>query len=146
MKTVKLIALAIFSLAVLNSCTEENPEKWYTDVFKVDVRDWVLVGAPDEIGSYYEYVFYDVPYVNGIINVYMYVDYGTSSEIQIPLPYTDYRVEVDADGRRIPYSIQYTYDIAKDGSIAFKIYVNDYWTKSLESMLLTEHFRVAIIY
>ena len=156
MKTIKFIALAIFSLAALNSCTEGdsrdpyyddgNQEQWYTEILEVKYEDWKLVGNYNEIGSYYEYVFNGFPYVDGIINVYMYVDYDTSKEIQIPLPYTEYRVEVLGNGDELHYSIQYSYDIAKDGTIAFKIYISNYMTASLERLLLTEHFRVAIIY
>jgi hypothetical protein len=153
MKTVKLIALAIFSVMILNSCTEgdssyhdyENPERWYTEILEVKYEDWQLVGRYNEIGSHYEYVFDGFPYVDGIINVYIYIDFGKLTEKQIPLPYTQYEVEV-INGERIPYSIQYSYVIEKNGTITFQIYVNDYYTESLEDMLLTEHFRVAIIY
>ncbi|MDR2383981.1 MAG: hypothetical protein LBD76_08895 [Prevotellaceae bacterium] len=154
MKTVKLIALAIFSLAVLNSCTEENqgdpyydyenPEKWYTENLTVKAVDWKLVGRVDEIDSYYEYIFDGFPYTDGIINVYMYQNYGTNSEIQVPLPYTQYKVEILDDNSEIYYSVQYSYDIAKDGTIALKIYISDYYTGAFATS--TEYFRVAIIY
>ncbi|MDR0724736.1 MAG: hypothetical protein LBF59_01830 [Prevotellaceae bacterium] len=156
MKTVKFIALAIFALAMLNSCTEgdsrdpyydeEYHETWYTEILEVRAGDWKLRGGVNDIGSYYEYIFPDFPYADGIINVYMYTDFGTSSETQIPLPYTDYRVDVLGNGDEDHYSVQYSYDIAKDGTIAFKIYISNYMTEHLERLLLTEHFRVAIIY
>jgi hypothetical protein len=155
MKTIKFIALAIFSLAVLNSCTESdsrdpyyddgNQEQWYTEILEVKYEDWKLVGRYNEIGSHYEYSFNGFPYVGGIINVYMYIDFDKSTEKQIPLPYTQYEVEI-IDGVRVPYSVQYSYIIEKNGTITFKIYVNDYYTESLEDLLLTEYFRVAIIY
>jgi hypothetical protein len=152
MKTIKLIIITIFLLVIVNSCTlagdtyYENPERWYTETFEVYAEDWVLIGRGDEIGSYYQCVFDDFPYVDGIINVYMYQNFGTPAEIQVQLPYIQYEVEILEDGSRNPYSIQYSYDIAQDGTIAFKIHVNDYWTKSLAAILRTEYFRVTIIY
>ncbi|MDR1595192.1 MAG: hypothetical protein LBS43_12040 [Prevotellaceae bacterium] len=154
MKTIKLIAFAIFSFAVLNSCTdgtsddpyydETNQERWYTEKLEVRAGDWELIGLEDEIGSYYQYIFDGFPYVDGIINVYMYQNYGTNSEMQLPLPYTHYGVDIKDNGEEVPYSIQYSYDIAKDGTIALKVYVSDYYTSLFRPG--TEHFRVAIIY
>jgi hypothetical protein len=153
MKTIKLIALAIFSLAVFNSCTvenpdvipEENPEQWHTENLKVLAKDWNLEGGQlDDIGSYYEYIFDGFPYVDGIITVYMYRNFGTPSEIQVPLPYTEYGIDLFDDGSELHYSIQYSYDIARDGTIALKVYVSDYMTSLFRPG--TENFRVAIIY
>jgi hypothetical protein len=146
MKTIRVIALAIFALIVLNACTvEENPEKWYSEVITVNVDEW---GEPvrfgNDAGYHYEYIYDGLPPVEGIVNVYMFVDYGTSDEIQLPLPYTDYKVEWIDNGNPIYYSIQYSYDITKDGIIAFKIYVSDYLIDLID--LYTEHFRVTIIY
>jgi hypothetical protein len=143
MKTIKLIALAVFSLAVFNSCTVK-PEEWYTENLKVLARDWELKGGLNEIGSYYECVFDGFPYVDGIVTVYMYQDFGTSTEIQVPLPYTEYGIDLFDDGSELHYSIQYSYDIAIDGSIALKVYVSDYMTSLFRPG--TENFRVAIIY
>jgi hypothetical protein len=142
MKTIKLIALAIFSLAVFNSCTDT--EEWYTENLEVLAKDWKLNGEIDEIGSYYEYIFDGFPYANGIVTVYMYRNFDTPSEIQVPLPYTEYGVDILADGKENPYSIQYSYDIAIDGTIALKVYVSDYMTSLFRPD--TEVFRVAIIY
>jgi hypothetical protein len=146
MKTVKLIALAILSFAVLNSCTDDtNQERWYTEKLEVRAGDWLLKGADlNQPGSYYEYVFDGFPYTDGIINVYLYQNYGKRDEIQMPLPCTFYEIDVDDEGNRIPYSIQYSYDIAQDGTIALKIHVSDYLTGLLD--LYDELFRVAIIY
>jgi hypothetical protein len=152
MNTIKLIALAIFSFAILNSCSDggstgpvyDNPERWYTETLEVQARDWVRVGPEDEIGSYYQYIFDGFPYVDGIINVYMYQNFGTNSETQLPLPYTHYGVDILDDKSEVHYSIQYSYDIAKDGTIALKVHVSDYLTSLFRPG--TEHFRVAIIY
>jgi hypothetical protein len=142
MKTIKFIAVAILSLAILNSCTEKS--NWYTDNLEIKSEDWKLIGHENEIGSYYEYVFYDFPYVDGIVSVYMYQDFGSRHETQIPLPYTFYWIDILDNGEEDKYSIQYSYDIAMDGSIAFKVYVNDYITSSFRPA--TELFRVAIVW
>ncbi|MDR2652333.1 MAG: hypothetical protein LBC68_08495 [Prevotellaceae bacterium] len=145
MKTIKLIAFALFSFAVLNSCTvnDNNSERWYNEV--IEVGEWTLVGDPNEIGSYYESIWDGFPYIDGVINVYMYQDYGTNKEIQIPLPYTFYGIDVDPITKEeYHYSIQYSYDIAIDGSIAFKIHVSDYITNTIP--ILREFFRVVIVY
>jgi hypothetical protein len=153
MKTIKFVVFAIFASVVFNACNVEDsgedctcpaPEKWYTEILEVKATDWDPIGPKDEIGSYYEYVFNGFPYVDGIINVYMFINYGTSAEIQVPLPYTEYGVDILEDDREKDYSIQYSYDIAKDGTIAFKIYISDYLTSFIP--LYTEYFRVAIIY
>jgi hypothetical protein len=144
MKTVKLIAFAIFLFAISNSCIEENPEKWHAEILEVKARDWELVGNSDEIGSYYQYVFDKIPYVDGIINVYLYQNFGTPAEIQVPLPYTYYGVDVLDNGEEKYYSIQYSYDTAIDGTIALKIHVSDYMTSLFKRD--TEYFRIAIIY
>jgi hypothetical protein len=146
MKTIKFIALVIFAFVVLNSCIDGDsctcpePENWYSKIFEAKADKWVLVECSNEPGPYYEYIFDNLPYVDGIISVYMFIDYNKPSEIQLPLPYTEYGVDMNSG----PYSVQYSYDIQKNGTIAFKIYVSDYKTGLLE--LLTEYFRVTIVY
>jgi hypothetical protein len=144
MKTIKLIVLAMFSAAIFNSCTIENQEKWYTDILEVNSRHWVLVGNLNEIGSYYEYIFDGFPYSDGIVSVYIYENFGTTDELQIPLPYTYYGIDILDDGTEQHYSIQYSYDIAADGTIALKVHISDYMTELFRPG--TEYFRVAIIY
>ncbi|MDR1129822.1 MAG: hypothetical protein LBK96_02450 [Prevotellaceae bacterium] len=152
MKTIKFIAVAILSLAVFNSCTENTnlpPENfdvpnWHTENLEVKARDWKLVGGLDEIDSYYEYIFDNFPYVDGIVSVYMYQDFGKNTELQLPLPYTYYGVEILENGEEKYYSIQYSYDIARDGTIALKVHVSDYLTSLFRPD--TEHFRVAIVW
>jgi hypothetical protein len=153
MKKIRLIVIAIVSFAILHSCTDgrtdpyydaPNQERWYTETLKVRAGDWILRGNINEIGSYYEHIFDNFPYVDGIINVYLYQNYGSTSEVQMPLPCTFYEMDYDSNGNKIPYSIQYSYDIAKDGTIALKIHVSDYLTGLLD--LYDEYFRVAIIY
>jgi hypothetical protein len=155
MKTIKFIAVAVLSLVILSSCTEGSNRdydqnidtgqpNWYTENLEVKTSDWRRVGHEDEIGSYYEYVFSGFPYEDGIISVYMYQNFGTPSEIQIPLPYTYYGVDILGNGEEVSYSIQYSYDIATDGTIAFKVHVSDYYTSLFHPG--TELFRVAIIW
>ncbi|MDR1340778.1 MAG: hypothetical protein LBK58_12105 [Prevotellaceae bacterium] len=152
MKTIKYIAVAIFSLAVFNSCTDSTnlpPEdfdvpNWYTENLEVKASDWKLVGGIDEIDSYYEYIFDNFPYVDGIVSVYMYQNFDKNTELQIPLPYTSYEVDILDNGEEVYYSIQYSYDIARDGSIALKVHVSDYFTGLFRPD--TEVFRVAIIW
>ncbi|MDR1582421.1 MAG: hypothetical protein LBS55_04045 [Prevotellaceae bacterium] len=149
MRTIKLIVFAIFSFAILNilnSCSGDsnNPEKWHAEDLKVLAKDWILVGPEDEIGSYYEYIFDNFPYVDGIINVYMYENFGTEWEKQFPLPYTHYGVDILGNNNERPYSIQYSYDIAVDGTIALKVHISDYYTSLFKPG--TTYFRVAVIY
>jgi hypothetical protein len=138
--------IAIFAIITVSCQIDDTPDtNWYTENLEVKERDWKLKGGEfNEIGSYYECVFYNVPYVDGVISVYMYNDFGTSAEVQIPLPYTVYGVEDAGDGSEIYYSIQYSYDIAVDGTIAFKVYVSDYMTGLFHPG--TETFRVAIVW
>jgi hypothetical protein len=53
-------------------------------------------------------------------------------------------VDILEGGGEKYYSIQYSYDIAKDGTIALKVHVSDYMTSLFRPD--TERFRVAIIY
>ncbi|MDR2287188.1 MAG: hypothetical protein LBE04_06905 [Prevotellaceae bacterium] len=154
MKKIRLIALVICSLAILNSCTDnpigcadsctDDDPIWYTENLEVKAKDWQLIGAEDKIGSYYQYIFDGFPYVDGIINVYLYQNFGTKSEKQTPLPYIYYGVDVFEDGSEDHYSIQYSYDIARDGTIALKVYISDYYTRLFRPD--DEYFRVTIIY
>ncbi|MDR0384650.1 MAG: hypothetical protein LBH60_01080 [Prevotellaceae bacterium] len=150
MKIIKMLVFAIFLLATSNSCMDDpsNPHldppsnNWHTENLEVKAMDWKLSGPENGIGSYYEYIFYGFPYVDGIINVYLYQNFSQSNEVQIPLPYTYYGVEVMENGQESYYSIQYSYDIAVDGSIALKIHLSDYLTSTFRPG--TEYFRVAI--
>jgi hypothetical protein len=148
MNTIKLIAFAIFAVITLNSCTDgglsENPERWHVEDLTVLSESWVLKGNPDELGSYYEYVFDNFPYVNGIMSVFMFQDPGTDKEIQLPLPHTDFFVDVASDESEYHYSIQYSYDVAVDGSIALKVFRSDYRTNWFRPGTIL--FRVAVIY
>ena len=98
----------------------------------VNGGDWELINGPDQIGSYYRYIF-DVPeiteeiYENGlIIAYYRYVD-DHGDKVQSILPYTYYDIDVDGDGNEHPYSVQYSYDVMP-GSIAFKLVFSDFYT------------------
>jgi hypothetical protein len=154
MKTIKLIALAICLLTMLGSCTkadeprdpypDEIPEIWDNAILDVDSEHWRLVGNPNEIGSYYEYTFTGFPYTDGIVSVYLYEYPGDPKERQLPLPLTDYIVEIFNDGSELHYSIQYSYEIAKNGVITLKVFRSDFMTGHFRPVTLK--FRVAIIY
>jgi hypothetical protein len=140
MKTIKFIAIAIFSLVAVSSCTKEEAN-WYVENFEVKARDWVPVGIAGLPGFHYEVVFNKVPlevaYHDGIVTAYLYQSVD-NVEVQTPLPFTYY----EKSDRGELYSILYTYDVASDGSIAFKMYPNDF----LEIPPEDEYFRVAIIW
>lgn len=152
MKALKHIALLFITLATLSACEDNNDiyeENWYHDDFEIRSNEWQLVGNPNEIYSYYECIYDGIPlrdsYYNGVVTAYMYFDFGTKYEVQTPLPYTEYIVEKDKNtGEEIRYSIQYSYDVKPDGTIAFKAYVSDYYTGLFNPG--TQHFRVAIIW
>lgn len=151
MKALKNTLALLITLFAATSCEVNDvyEEEWYVEEFKIFNSDWQLVGTPDEIGSYYEYVFYQVPlevsYHKGVVTAYLFFNYGTKDEVQVPLPYTEYMVDIDPNtNQEIHYSIQYSYDVKADGSIAFKAYVSDYYTKLFNPG--TQHFRVAIIW
>jgi hypothetical protein len=142
MKTVKFIAIAIFSLVTVSSCTikEYYPnENWYSEDFEVRAGDWKKVGVGTS-DFHYEFVFdrvpLDIAYKKGVVTAYLYLNRGTANETQAPLPHTFYLEEEDG----YLYSVQYTYDIASDNTIAFKIYVSDF----VDIDLANEYFKVAI--
>ena len=147
MKTLKHIALLFITLATLTACEDYYEETLYSDDFEVRSNHWQLIGDPNEVGSYYEYVHTGVPlntsYYEGVVTAYLYLDYGTKYEVQTPLPYTEYIVE-KINGKEFHYSIHYTYDVKADNTIAFKAYVSDYYTGDFNPG--TQYFRVAIIW
>lgn len=150
MKMLKNIALFIITLVTLSACNEDiYEEQWFVDDFEIKGSHWQLVGDPDEIGSYYEYIFDRIPlnvsYYDGIVTAYIYFDYDSKYEVQTPLPYTEYHVATDPNtGQEIKYSIQYSYDVKADGTVAFKAHVSDYYTSLFNPG--TQYFRVAIIW
>lgn len=152
MKTLKHIALLLLTLVTLSSCEENDDnlyqENWFAKDFEIRSSDWKLVGEPNDIYSYYECVVSGIPlntsYYDGIVTAYMYFDYDSKYEVQAPLPYTEYIVETNAGGEEVNYSIQYSYDVKSDNTIAFKAYVSDYYTGYFHPG--TQYFRVAIIW
>ena len=105
---------------------------WKIIDFTIVQKDWELIRNPDEIGSYYYYV-YDVSeitkaiYENGLIVCYFrYMDdFGVN--VQSILPHTYYDILVSDKGIGFPYSVQYSYDVTP-GSIAFKVVFSDFLT------------------
>jgi len=147
MKTFKFIAISFIAIAFFYSCTiNEHPsdvyeESWYVEEFTV--KNWKLVGAPDAPGSYFEYVYANIPldpaYFDGIITAYIYENYDTPAERQLPLPHTYYELD-----NNVPYSVQYTYELRPNNTIAFKVYVSDYYTAGFNPGIIT--FRLTIIW
>jgi len=139
MKTIKFIAIAIFSLVAVSSCTKEEAN-WYVENFEVKAGHWVSVGKVGSPGFHYEFVFNQIPldvaYHDGIVTAYLYQTID-NVEVQTPLPFTYYEQD-----RSVLYSIFYTYDVASDGSIAFKMYPSDFFAIDQ----VDEYFRVAIIW
>lgn len=150
MKALKHIALLFIALITVSSCDNDDiyEETWFVKDFEVKSNHWELIGRPDQEGSYYQYVFNGipggVPYYDGITTAYLYFGFGTSSEVQTPLPYTEYLIGDDGNGNEVFYSIQYSYDVKADGTIAFKAHVSDYYTASINPG--TQVFRVAIVW
>lgn len=153
MKAMKFFAASLFFLTALTACTVEeyytdDKEEWYLEDFTIKSYDWTLVNGKNQIGSYFEYVFDKIPlddsYYDGIVTAYTYKKYGTRDEEQVPLPYTEYHVDTNEWGDDIYYSVQYSYDVRKDGTISFKIYISDYFTGDFYPD--TRPFRVAIVW
>ncbi|NDV63797.1 hypothetical protein [Bacteroides sp. 224] len=156
MKAFKILSIALLSLMTLNSCSddvyyESEPvyqETWYVEDFRITPNMWKLVGEPGEIGSYYRCVIGGLPlkdsYYDGVVTAYIYFDYDTPDEVQTPLPFTEYFIGRNSKNEEVPYSIQYSYDVAANGTIAFKAYVSDYYTDLFRPG--TEDFRVAIVW
>lgn len=151
MKTFKFLSLA-FLIAFLSSCEDNSnddfyEEAWYIKDVTVSSNDWVLVGNPGQVGSYYEYIVYDVPlkesYYSGIVAGYMYMDFDTNNEIQMPLPYTEYFVD-NSSGYSENCAIQYSYDMMANGTVAFKAQPSNHNTQSFRPG--KQHFRIAIIW
>lgn len=162
MKTIKLIAPVLFMLFLISSCTTEE---YYTEpgsdtnFFAKDIivpaSNWRLIGGENNINSYYECVvhienldsqYYPEfsPYYDGVITVSIYSNYQQNGEVQIPLPYTVYDAYEQRPDEWVYRSVQYSYDIHADGSIAFKKYISDYYTEDLINY--TEYFKVAAVW
>ncbi len=129
--------ICLLAIVILGFTACEGPEgppgpvNIKTITYTVRDVDWKLVGGPDQIGSYYQYIF-DEPFLTS----YVY-DYGTfigymfdnidGSEVQTGLPYTIYDIEETSGGER-PFSVQYMCD-ATPGTIAFKVVFSDFYTE-----------------
>lgn len=151
MKALKHITLLFMALVTITSCTTDDDiyeETWFVKDFEIQSNHWRLVGDLNDIDSYYEYIFDKIPlnvsYYDGIVTAYMYFGFNTPGAVQTPLPYTEYKVAYDANDNEIYYSIQYSYDVKADGTIAFKAHISDYYTGDFNPG--TQYFRVAIIW
>lgn len=125
MKKVKFIVVTVIGLLAATACTQrnvyespENPVEIYSQEFVVGDRNWTL--RSDASGPFYETIL-EAPvlrdaYFKGLIMVYLFLDYDTNLETQIPLPYTFYGAD---------FSIEYEYDMMSDGTIAVRAYSSD---------------------
>lgn len=133
MKKVKFIAVTVIGLFIGTGCvpekvyeTVENPVEIYSEEFAVRGAHW----APksDASGPFFECVLESpalaralgTAYFDGIIMVYLFLDYDSSAETQIPLPYTFY----GTDGRH-GFSISYVFDMMADGTVGIRGYPSD---------------------
>ena len=114
--------------------------------YTVKEQDWILVGNPDEIGSYYEYIF-DEPYITsdlfefGLFIGYKFYHIG-DLKVQTELPFTVYDIEETPNGEH-HFSTQFMYDV-NPGQIAFKVIYSDFYTAPFPPK--THHFRVMYIW
>ena len=113
--------------------------EWYYVDFRIKGADWLRAGQPDEIGSYYYYVF-DAPeitqaiYDDGLILcAYRYVD-DTGVDVQSYLPYTEYFIDTDQHGKNenrfamyISFSVTPTVG-RYPGTIEFRVTFSDFYT------------------
>ena len=129
-----------------------DPTYWKVIDFTVARRDWSLFSPgnePNEIGSYYYYVF-DVPelsraiFDDGAIICYFRYRDELGYTVQTPLPYTYYDIIVNQWGEEFPYSVQFSYDVTP-GSIAFKLVFSDFYTDENEPPASC-NFRLHLIY
>jgi hypothetical protein len=141
MKRLQYLAVILIAAATFTACEgpmgpmgPEGPTRELINkTIQVGVNDWKLVGAADEVGSYYQAAYDNVVpsdvFDKGVIVVYLAQKDGNVNTFT-PLPYTFYGIDTDQNGYEYPYSILYTYDVGSDGSLAFKMYVSDYYTAS----------------
>jgi hypothetical protein len=124
-------------------------QRWIVD-FTVLSKSWVLVGIPDDIGSYYRCVFDDVTELTkaiqdkGEILCYFRYKDGFGDIVQTPLPYTYYDIYVNDMGDEFPYSVQYSYDTTP-GSISFNLVFSDFYTRD-NGPPATCNFRLVLVY
>ena len=103
--------------------------QWWNIEYEIRQSDWVLVGLPNTVGSYYKCIINDVDeltedvyYDGAIICYYQFVD-DAGDWVQTALPYTYY----DRENPQGDFSVQYSYDVTV-GSIAFKLAYSDFQT------------------
>lgn len=125
----QLIALVLCTVALI-SCEGpmgppgERGERthWFSDTYTVKSEDWQLVnGHPDELGTFYTYVFderelTDFIYQEGRVSGYLMHRVGDLN-VQSPLPFTIYQGIANSNGEEL-WEEEYSFDFAK-GSIAF---------------------------
>ena len=103
--------------------------EWWNIEYEIKQSDWVLVGLPGAVGSYYKCIFdvdeltEDIYYDGAIISYYQFVD-DAGDWVQTALPYTYY----GRDNPQGDFSVQYSYDVTVK-SIAFKVAYSDFQTQ-----------------
>ena len=125
------------------------PTEWAICDFEIIKYDWELIGRPNEIGSFYYYVF-DVPEITplifddgAVICYYQYRD-DFGKNVQTPLPFTYYNISIDDYGNESPFAVQISYDVLP-GSIAFKLVFSDFYTGVFEPPSICK-FKLTLIY
>ncbi len=130
MKKILFLLLTVCSLV---ACDKNYYETGYSQsqivTFTIYAEDWQLVGDPNEINSYYTYIFNtreitsDI-YYNGSVTGYLVQDEGTNNEVQTPLPYVLHL----GDDVNPFWTETYTFDFMP-GSIAFYVRYSDFATQ-----------------
>ncbi|GBU07512.1 hypothetical protein AwDysgo_08430 [Bacteroidales bacterium] len=131
------------------SCTEEiydnNPEReqvvLFTKNYKINARDWQLVGEVNGVDSYYEYLFKERNitqniYEGGMLVAYLYQMDG-KVEIQTPLPFNFY----DTNGVSL-WTERYSFNY-NPGEIAFTVHFNDFVTQMKPP---SQEFRLVVMH
>jgi hypothetical protein len=105
--------------------------EWYN--IPIEVSNWQLQGAMNEIGSYYYCLVKNIVelrediYRDGLILCYYEFIDDAGDHVMAPLPYTVYDINVN-NGVETPYEMHFSYDVTP-GSILLKLTYSDFMTQ-----------------
>ena len=110
---------------------------WKIIDFRVRRDQWLQIGDNDEIGSYLYFYLEDDQisqeiYDNGLVLCYYKFTDEFGLDVQSPLPFTVYDIDVEVfeeDIYEYPYSIHFSYDVTP-GSIAIKVVISNFFTNA----------------
>jgi len=134
MKKLLLLAAVLMLLSCegqVGPAGEPGTPLWEQAFYTVKSNDWVLVGRPDGLNSYYQYVF-DEPllsnfiYSNGVVLGYLVVNPGTQDELLRPLP-DDIPLGEEIQQGEALWTQYITFDY-QAGSVAFYVSYSDFAT------------------